>query len=234
MFHLKQNLMKKFLIMLAICSIALTANAQFFVGGKFGFDVHSNRYKEDKAKTADIETQFNLLIGPRFGYCINEKWAVGADVLIGPKFNIETYFENDDSKKKASRTSTTFKWGIYPFARYTFFTYKAFSFGVEGSIGVGGSHSSWKTKYKDHKEDNDKGKGPYTIHLQVFNIKPVMAVKLKEHLFLETSLDFLGFHYGMDITPYQKGKNGGVTTVHDFGLNITNLTQLTMGIVYKF
>jgi len=223
--------MKKILIFVAMISIALTVNAQFFIGGQFGLGVQSTSSKPDGFKYASTSTDFNFTIGPRLGYCINDKWAVGGDILIGPsfKFGTQYYEENEDSKIKT--TTTDFRWGIYPFVRYTFFTYKMFSLGVEGSIGVGSTHHSDKTKTKAKTETI---KGPYTVNIQVFNIKPVMAFQFKEHFVLEAAINIIGFGYDIDVTPYQKEKNGGVTTVHNFGLNLKDLEQLKIGFIYKF
>jgi len=226
--------MKKILILFAISTIAFSANAQFFIGGQFDLNAKSDRTKIYKAKTVSSVTDFSFTIGPRLGYCINEKWAVGADISLGPSWNIETYFENDDKKNKATETEITFKWSINPFVRYTIYTKDWFSVGVEGSIGVGCTHSSWSDKYKGNKEDNDKDKRAYVVNLQVFNIKPVMAFRLKEHIFLAASIDFLGFGYNIDIEPYQKLKNESTKTSHDFRLNITNGEMLKLGIVYQF
>ena len=242
-------LMKKLLIILAITSIALTVNAQFFVGGQFGMGIHSESVKSDKSrkpvslttntgkeKGSDTDVSpCSIVFGPRLGYSINDKWAVGGDILFDIGFWSRVRIEDikDKQKTKEVNSGTTFAWGIYPFARYTFFTYKIFSLGVEGNIGIGSTHEF--TKSKNGKEKADKDTGPYEVNLQIFNIKPVMALRLKEHLFLEATLEILGFHYFIDVEPPQKDKNNkSTTTKHNFGLNFNNLTQATLGIVYKF
>jgi len=235
--------MKKIFIFVAICSIALTVNAQFFIGGQFGLGINSTREKTNKSiKPVGVTTTTGgtagvctFVIAPRLGYCINDKWAVGADIPLTANFNTTVEIGNIDKKKdtKTTHSITTFTWGIAPFVRYTFFTYQRFSLGVEGNIGIGSRHQFEKTKTPDN---TTTVKHPYWVRLDVFNIKPVMALRLKNKLFLEATLNILGFHYGIEIQPPQADNVNGKRTVtnHSFGLNIRELTHFTLGIVYKF
>jgi len=248
--------MKKLLFIFAICTIALTVNAQLFVGGSMSLGVQSNRQrgfddKDKKNNTATSTTNFSFHLGPRVGYCINDKLAVGGDVLLGFDANpiggqgtsTTVGYQDDKKSKKVTTSTTTFNWGIFPFVRYNFLTFNKFSIGLEGSIGIGGWHTSGKTVYKDPPTGVDKTtkrKWPATIGIQVFNIKPVMAFQVKEHLFIATSLDFLGFHYNIAVQGHKKasgdqqGNGNTTTTIHDFGFNIQRMTEVSIGVVYQF
>jgi len=230
--------MKKILILVAIFSIAFTVNAQFFIGGQFGMGVQNMTTKSDKSLpvvTVNSNTQsFSFGFGPRLGYCIkNKKWAVGTDIIFNIGGNSSTSYNTNNKKDtKQVNTTTNFAWGIYPFARYTFFTYQRFSLGIEGNFGIGSRHSSTINKTSTN---TNKTNAANQVDIQIFNIKPWMALKLKEHLYIESTLGVLGFHYNIRVEPPQGNKNAkSTTTNHDFGLNFRDLNMATLGLVYRF
>ena len=63
--------MKKIVLSVIVALIAITANAQVYVGGTFG--VGSD--KVEKAGTEVKNTTFKIL--PEVGYELNEDWSVG-------------------------------------------------------------------------------------------------------------------------------------------------------------
>jgi len=218
--------MKKFLLIFAILFIAVTLNAQWYLGGEFGLSV-----RNDRTKTAGVSELTNntvsgsFMIAPNFGYYFNEKLAIGLRVGVGvPNFRI-------DGTKKKDRMNVV-GWNIFPYVKYHAFTHKKFSIVLEGGLGFGGEHIL--TKY-----DADKvKKGQSTFNIRVFNITPVLEFKLADHWHLYTALNFLDFGYDISIVkPDPKVKT--THTRHNFRMifnadNVLSLTNLTIGVYYKF
>lgn len=71
--------MKKIVLSIIVALIAITANAQVYVGGTFGVG-------SDKVETEGTEvknTTFKIL--PEVGYELNEDWSVGT--VVGYEYN---------------------------------------------------------------------------------------------------------------------------------------------------
>ncbi|MDR2972320.1 MAG: hypothetical protein LBU83_10385 [Bacteroidales bacterium] len=222
--------MKKIFMILAILFVAVTLNAQFFIGGEFKIDVEGNRAKLDADKNLQRNvTNFEFLLAPKFGYYFNDKLAVGLKLGLGPKC------EFDNTNKDNKSTKTEFSWGIYPFVRYSVFTYKKFAIIMEGSIGFGGTHEF--AKYGKEKQKNL----PYTINIQVFNITPVLSFNLSDHWQLEAGLNFLDIGYGIDVrksSTLSDKKYNSTETSHKFKFIVNSNTIIntafTIGASYKF
>ena len=91
--------MKKIVLSIIVALIAITANAQVYVGGTFGVG-------SDKVETEGTEvknTTFKIL--PEVGYELNEDWSVGT--VVGYEYN-----------KSGDVKTNTFT--IAPYARYFF------------------------------------------------------------------------------------------------------------------
>jgi len=220
--------MKKFFMIFAISFIAVTLNAQWFVGGQLGLGIQNEREKTEGVKDLDRNNVYgSFLFGPYFGYSINDKWSVGLDVAVGTQFSI---VENSWSTDKIHFNRVI--WEISPFAKYSAFTYKNFSLLFKGSIGVGGVHEFAKIG----KEKTVKGET--TIIVNVFDIAPILDFKLTDHWHLDAQLDFLNLGYGIGISkddPDSKTK----TTQHYFNCafnsaNVLSVQYLTIGAYYKF
>ncbi|MEO3496744.1 hypothetical protein ABG839_23875, partial [Phocaeicola vulgatus] len=74
--------MKKIVLSVIVALIAITANAQVYVGGTFGVG-------SDKVETEGTEvknTTFKIL--PEVGYELNEDWSVGT--VVGYEYNLNS------------------------------------------------------------------------------------------------------------------------------------------------
>ena len=74
--------MKKIVLSIIVALIAITANAQVYVGGTFGVG-------SDKVETEGTEvknTTFKIL--PEVGYELNEDWSVGT--VVGYEYNLKS------------------------------------------------------------------------------------------------------------------------------------------------
>jgi len=157
----------------------------------------------------------------------NNKFALGLSVSAG------AYFLTNTSGINTKYQEYSVRWGAFPFVRYSVFTYKKFSIILQGSSGVGGSHSFLKV-------DNLNSEGGINaLAIRVFNISPILGFNLNDHILLEAGLNFLNLGYNIDIVKgtYDNVKVNGIR--HDFNIgfkssSVLSLGQLQFGMLYKF
>lgn len=116
--------MKKIVLSVIVALIAITANAQVYVGGTFGVG-------SDKVETEGTEvrnTTFKIL--PEVGYELSEDWSVGT--VVGYEYN-----------KSGDVKTNTFT--IVPYARYFFLSSNVVRLFADGGFGF----STSKTKGND-------------------------------------------------------------------------------------
>lgn len=106
--------MKKIVLSVIVALIAITANAQVYVGGTFGVG-------SDKVETEGTEvrnTTFKIL--PEVGYELSEDWSVGT--VVGYEYN-----------KSGDVKTNTFT--IVPYARYFFLSSNVVRLFADGGFG---------------------------------------------------------------------------------------------------
>jgi hypothetical protein len=112
--------MKKMMMTMVAAMMAVTMNAQLYVGGSVGVASIKNG-------SADAETTYKFV--PEFGYNLNDEWALGValgyqkgacDLMTG------SYAQNTDTEVFA----------INPYVRYTAVKSKLVNVFVDGGIGV--------------------------------------------------------------------------------------------------
>jgi hypothetical protein len=226
------KIMKKIIITLAIVFIAVNVNAQWFLAGSIGINVRNVDEKitwNNNDMTLKI-SEIGFLIAPKAGYYFNEKLALGLGFSVGPNFK---KISDNDYKYKENSVN----WRVFPFVRYSVFTYKKFSIILEGRTGVGGEHAFWK--FGDEK----KKRKLTTLAIGVINITPILGFNLTDHIQIEARLHFLNLGYNIDITKgdptYDMDVRKINTTKHDFNIgfnssSILTITQLQFGVIYKF
>lgn len=164
--------MKKILMVAVMAVAAVSANAQWYVGGGFGLDFT----KANK----DADSRTTLLIAPEVGYNINDKWAVGVDL----EFTManELYSIEDG----ANATGTGFGLGAY--ARYTFAQSGPVSFFVDGGL----AYISTNFDVNEGIKYNESG--------SVFNIglRPGLAFKASDKVSLVATTGYFGYRQTSD------------------------------------
>ena len=105
--------MKKILMTLAMGMMALTMNAQMYIGGGFGF-------QNVTPEVGDGESSFKLL--PEFGMQLDEKWGVG--VQIG--------YISDKAGAYGIGAESAFQFS--PYARYTALKFKSVNLFFDGGL----------------------------------------------------------------------------------------------------
>ena len=112
--------MKKFFAIAILAVASLTANAQAWLGGSFGFDWEKGKWDGAKATTT-------WKIAPEIGYNINENWAIAGKIAVGGESRY-----TKELGQLVEKSVTTFT--ISPYARYTFAKIDDLSFFVDGGI----------------------------------------------------------------------------------------------------
>ncbi len=113
--------MKKILMTLAAACMAVTMNAQVFVGGSVGVASIKNG-------NADAETTYKFV--PEVGYNISDEWAVG--VALGYQKGACSLLNGT-----YGQDVTTEVFSINPYARYTVFNSQLVNVFVDGGVGFG-------------------------------------------------------------------------------------------------
>jgi len=228
--------MKKFFIIFVIIFIAINANAQWFIAGSVGLSVSDNKETTDWSSDFKESTSYRFIgfsVAPKAGYCFNEKLAVGLSLSVGVDFKI---FNNLTLSNKIQKYAVN--WSVFPFVRYSVFTYKKFSIILEGRTGVGASHSFYKP------EDENKKNYSNTLAIGVLNVTPILGFKLTDRIQVEAGLHFLNLGYNIDITKEKllnlnPGTPNKRTTKHYFNIgfnssSILEVMYLRFGVIYKF
>ena len=105
--------MKTIMMTLAAVAVAISVNAQVYVGGSLGFT--SSKDDTDGAKAT---TRFS--IKPEVGYNLDENWAVGMALGF--------------TSTKAGDADAVTEFEIAPYARYTFAKLDMVNFFVDGEV----------------------------------------------------------------------------------------------------
>lgn len=94
--------MKKILILTVVTLLAVSVNAQYYIGGSIGFGSATS-----KPEIGEKSTASSFIIAPEFGYNITNKVDIG----------VALSFEN--SKRDVNGTDVkSNEWGVSPYVRY--------------------------------------------------------------------------------------------------------------------
>ncbi len=108
--------MKKLFSLIAVAFVAMSVNAQVYVGGSLGIDAWSSQ----KNAGDRSETTFSIL--PEVGYNLNDEWAVGTVIgYVSDKWT---------GVNGISESAFTFN----PYARYTYLKAGKVSLFVDGGV----------------------------------------------------------------------------------------------------
>jgi len=231
--------MNKILIIFIGIFWAINLNAQWFAGGEISGSIHNNDQTLDEVniertlKNIDIKFAFT----PKFGYYFNDKFALGLGLQVGYNFNNGD--NNVDYMYKYRENSIDF--GIYPFVRYTAFSYKKFFLMLEVETGFGIAFFSDSLENQHKIEQRN-------ININVLNFKPIIGFNLNDNFQIETGINFLSLGYTINIEKEKSNTTigeGSIETINvkeiihnfDFGFkssNILSIAQLNVSVIYKF
>lgn len=115
--------MKKILVVIAAALIAVSANAQWYVGGSLSLDVNKNTY---------------FSIAPEGGYTFNDHWSAGLYLNFNPQSN---------------PSNSYIAFNIQPYARYTFFRKGNLSLFADAALNLNFSTTKYTyTTFEDETE----------------------------------------------------------------------------------
>jgi hypothetical protein len=114
--------MKKFLILAVVAVFAVSANAQYYIGGSIGFAGST-----DKPEAGDKTTTTGFTIAPEFGYSLTEKVDLG--ITLG----------YSNSKEKTGDVELKVNgWEVAPYVRYSLVQFGNFNVLGKAAVSVGG------------------------------------------------------------------------------------------------
>ena len=245
--------MKKIFIIIAVTFVVVNSNAQWFLGGNIGLSLYNDKEKSDNETGNNGTGNMNSIsfeITPKGGYYFNEKIALGLGFSTKLGFS-KTVGEDIDHKHEYKANSI--RWSIFPFVKYSVYTYKRFSLILDISIGCGSSKSEEIIEQEINTILREDKRQSSIIGIDVLNLTPILGFKLNDHFQLEAGLNFLNLRYNIDIKTETTNRTTtetttGITTSdsfkttstkHDFNIgfntsNILSVSQLTIGVIYKF
>jgi len=205
------------LLILVTCSVG--AQAQYFVGGRFGFNTNGGSQKSGGV-TVDKPKYTSFNFSPSVGKFISDKLAVGVSLNFTAQSQKTTVGGN-------TYTDKTTGFGIAPFARYYFLQMNKFGIFAEGQIGF---------NYSDSKQPSVGPDEEIKTTTFGFNIFPVVYYNLSEKLSLEASISLFNFGFN---TSTQKDQNNNKDITNSFGFGagldgLVNTGNFSIGAIYKF
>ena len=133
--------MKKIFMTLAAAVIAVSANAQIWVGGEVGFTSDKTTVKTNGNSVS--QTTNNFTLAPEVGYNLNENWAIALKVQFAHNEDngvIKSMIQDAGFNTGAKVMTNAFS--VNPYARYTFLKAGNFSAFVDGGVSYGLIHVS--------------------------------------------------------------------------------------------
>lgn len=203
--------MKKLILSALVAVAAISANAQYWIGG----NISLNSVKAYKG--ADAETIFTF--DPEVGYKFNDKWSIGVNLtyksnaskeLNGAEDSYSTRVDYNfddfdfDIEDYESETSTPAYFGLKIFGRYNIFKTGIATFFVDGGIGLNFWNNSVGTDFS-------------------IGIRPGVSIAASEKISLITKLGYIGYEK-------QSDKRGGATNI---GLGVES-SAVSFGVLYNF
>lgn len=117
--------MKKILLTLALAAFAMTANAQWVLGGNIGAN-HSNNHATDYVTGS---TSTNISIMPKIGYWLNDDMQIGIQLGYTQNYN-RNYLTDVDSYTSNTGSALEF----IPYFRYNVANWKNFTVFCEAQL----------------------------------------------------------------------------------------------------
>jgi len=210
--------MKKILLTLALAAFAMTANAQWVLGGNIAFD-HNGESTDEYSDKAT--TEFTLM--PKIGYWLNDNMQVG--ISFGCTYDYLRNYTGDNNNDHY-RSTTQWSWNFAPYFRYNLTSWKNFTVFCEAQLGLSITpKSSWKNTALD-----TDGEGNTNAFALNFDVTPGLNYALTDNISLDVYVDLLGLYYKYEATTTNVG---GVETTdysHNYGLKANMNAQPFLGL----
>ena len=124
-----ETTMKKLFITLALVAFAMTANAQFVLGGHIGL-AHNGSHDDNYTLGSNASTDITVM--PKIGYQLNDKMQLG--VQLGLEYNYNrAYAGNEDTYLSTYGSVIRFN----PYFRYNVAEWRNFTLFCEAQVSLG-------------------------------------------------------------------------------------------------
>lgn len=215
--------MKKLFITLALVAFAMTANAQWILGGQLGFNTTSGTYTQEAAPTWNTPNTktTSFTIAPTISYVLNEKMQIGLslgyDMLTNTNYTAAAYALNQEAWAK----TTASMFSIAPYFRYYFAQAGKFNFFCEAALEFGIIQRSNHHDYSNvplASYDNTY-KGNLSTSVLALTIVPGVNYRISNHWSADCYIDLAGLAF-----THTSVKTYGVGTDADalFDTDVTN------------
>lgn len=205
--------MRKLFSLAVIAMFAISASAQYYIGGSLSFE--SNTIKP---KGGDKTTTTGFGFAPEFGYSLDDRTDIG--LAIGFSNRTEKHGDNKDK-------DNTFR--IAPYYRYTFLEFGKFQVAGQADLSFSTSKTKDESAGTVHSEYKNSGFG--------LMVAPVLKYNLSDKFTLLTNLNFANLGFTQKTTKDVQADTKTDTTHFGFGIDTDNLHTLgdiTVGFVFKF
>jgi hypothetical protein len=188
---------KQLLTLVAVCAIAMAANAQTekgdnLVGGSIGFS-YDKREPLNSGTTFATSNSKSFNIAPRFAHFFGKNLAVGLQVGYAKnKTNsTSTYFQGNGSLQFSNSTTNSNSFNAIPYIRYYVDVADKFKFFGEGDFGV----AFGKTKYNyAYSGDNISQTTSYNTTQYLASVNPGFAFFPSKKWAIEFSFPLISYN----------------------------------------
>jgi len=199
--------MKKLILTSALIAFVAILQAQWFVGGTFGYSYRS---------VSETRTnEFSVL--PMFGYQWNNRLTVGSNVgFVGHTISRPFCC----SSREVTRTTL---WGIQPFVRHTIAEFGDFSVLANFRLHYFVGRSYFANLWDDPSA--------YSFGSRGINVVPILSYSVSEMFRIEATFNFMSLGWNRNSSPGFVERNFGI------GSNPKHLVDvglISIGFIYKF
>ena len=206
--------MKRLLITVVLATFTLMAQAQWAVGGQFGFYTSKESFRQDNGDQVDRPRTTSFNIAPMIARKVADRTILG----IHPEFSQArtTIFGTDENF-----VTVDTRIGVSVFALYSYFSFGRVNLLAKPSIGFG------ITNERDRPGSGDAIHVGRTSDFGI-GIIPVVDFHVNERIMLIASFNFmrLGFNH---TTHREPGDSDDRTVTNSFGFNFNNMNVVQFG-----
>lgn len=182
--------MKKFILTAIVAVIAVSANAQMWIGGEIGLNTVKTSFDG-----TELSKNSNVKVLPEIGYSLNENWDVA--VCLG-------YEHAEGTQIAGVKVNCANSFAINPYARYTYAKVGDLKFFVDGGFTYGFVH-------EQGVDDN--------LNLWNVGLKPGLAYSLSPKTTLVAHVGDLSYSFAktgdLKVNSFNLGLDNSIT----FGVN---------------
>jgi len=208
--------MKRLFITVVLAAFTLMAQAQWAVGGQFGFNSSATTFKPDEGEDSRSPRSTNFTIAPMVAYKVGERTKIG----LHPRFSQArtTTFLAD-----YNNVTTNTGFGLDVFALFNYFSFGRVNLLAKPSVGFGISNGRFRPGAEGSDAVHNSRASSFGI-----NIIPVIDFHVNERIMLIARFNFmsLGFSRTASRIP---GDSDDRTVTNEFGFNVDNMNIVRFG-----